>query len=76
MMTNPYFAPADPPEPDRMASLRDHPAWHARPSRGEVFSDREVEALLRAHNEACEQAGCALRRHLVSLRDESEGQRR
>ncbi|MFE3053405.1 hypothetical protein [Nocardia sp. NPDC059239] len=76
-MTNPYIAPADPPVSDRAASLRDHPAWHAEPSRGTVFSDREVEALLRAHSEACEKAGCALRRHLMRLRDEreQEGQR-
>ncbi|MTE15427.1 hypothetical protein [Nocardia aurantiaca] len=74
-MTNPYIAPADPPAPDQSASLRDHPAWHAQPSRHAVFSDREIEALLRAHGEACAEAGCALRRHLVRLRDEREARR-
>lgn len=74
-MTNPYVAPADPPGRDRTASLRDHPSWHARPSRDAVFSDRDIEALLRAHSEACERAGCALRRHLVRLRDERAGRR-
>ncbi|MGW4120861.1 hypothetical protein [Nocardia sp. NPDC004711] len=71
-MTNPYIAPADPPGHDRAASLRAHPSWHAQPSPWAVFSDREIEALLQAHSEACEKAGCALRRHLVRLRDERE----
>ncbi|MFJ9365092.1 hypothetical protein ACIRRA_11820 [Nocardia sp. NPDC101769] len=74
-MTNPYIPPADPPTPDRAASLRDHPSWHAQPSPRAVFSDREIEALLRAHSDACDKGGCALRRHLVNLRDEREGRR-
>ncbi len=75
-MTNPYIAPADPPMAGRAAaSLRDYPALHAAPSHSTMFSDREIEALLRAHGDECDKGGCALRRHLLRLRDEREGRR-
>ncbi|MGV9836248.1 hypothetical protein ACWDUL_18955 [Nocardia niigatensis] len=36
-----------------------------------VFSDRDLDALLQAHdNDACRRADCALRRHLLEVREQ------
>ncbi|MGV9663032.1 hypothetical protein [Nocardia niigatensis] len=70
-MTNPYVPPGDFPRRDPEESIRRHPAWHAKPSAHVVFSDRDLDALLQAHdNDACRRADCALRRHLLEVREQ------
>ncbi|MGW4118380.1 hypothetical protein [Nocardia sp. NPDC004711] len=65
-MTNPYVAPGNFPRRDPEESIRRHPAWHAKPSAHVALSDRDIEALLQAHdNDACRRAGCALRLYLL-----------
>ncbi|MEC3951705.1 hypothetical protein VMT65_01540 [Nocardia sp. CDC153] len=69
-MTNPYVAPHEYPKHDPADSIRKHPAWHAKPALHAVFSRRDIDSLLEAHdNDACRAAGCELRLYLLALRD-------
>ncbi|MFJ4654495.1 hypothetical protein ACIP5Y_24765 [Nocardia sp. NPDC088792] len=72
-MTHPYIAPGDIPKRYPEDSIRQHPAWHAKPPMHAVFSDRDIDSLLEAHdNDACQAAGCELRLYLLSLRGQRE----
>lgn len=64
----------DSPTDGLAESIRRHPAWHARPGANVVLSDRDIAALLEAHdNAACREIRCPMRAYLIEVRDRRLG---